>query len=135
MRLKLGGIIALLLFVWGCSSAPSSQEQLRKLEELQASPKASISSSPSPTISASPSPSIIPSAEASPLLTPEPEKKVNPQKPEKPQSVEPQKNSNKIPLFANCKEAKANGYSDISVAEHPEYASKDRDKDGIACES
>ncbi|MBD1824388.1 excalibur calcium-binding domain-containing protein [Cyanobacteria bacterium FACHB-DQ100] len=135
MRLKLGIMAALLIFIWGCSSAPSNQEQLKQLEKLQASPKASISSSPSPTVSASPSPPIAPSAEASPSIAPEPEKKLDSQEQGKSQPVEPQQNSNEIPLFANCKEAKANGYSNISVAEHPEYASKDRDKDGIACES
>ncbi|MGG6267534.1 excalibur calcium-binding domain-containing protein [Leptolyngbya sp. AN10] len=131
MRLKLGITIVLLFTLWGCTSSPSSQDQLKRLEELQSSPKASVSPSPSPSIVASPSPSITPSPEASPSpeVTPESEPVQSPE-PEKPQ---PQ--SNKIPLFANCKEAKANGYSDISVADHPEYASKDRDKDGIACES
>ncbi|MBD1847801.1 excalibur calcium-binding domain-containing protein [Cyanobacteria bacterium FACHB-63] len=125
MRLKFGIAIALLFVVWGCTNSPSSQDQLKRLEELQSSPKASVAPSPSPSVAASPSPSIAPSPKvtSSPAVTPEPG----------PVPVQPK--SNKIPLFANCKEAKANGYSDISVAEHPEYASKDRDKDGIACES
>lgn len=134
MRSKLGIIAALLFFIWGCSIASSSQEQPRQLDKFQASPKASISSSPSPTVFAFSFPSIIPSAQAAPLIAPESANKLEFQELGNSQPVE-QKNSNKIPLFANCKEAKANGYSDISVAEHPEYASKDRDKDGIACES
>jgi hypothetical protein len=135
MRVKFGVISALLLFVLGCSSGFSIQEQLGQLAQLSAILKASISSSPSPTFSAFSFPSIIPAASAAPLIAPELGNKLDSQEPGQSQPVEPQQNSNKIPWFTNCKEAKANGYSDISVAEHPEYVSKDRDKDGIACES